>query len=173
MKKIANKNSTPIKRKTRIKNRSTYCVNDYLSSQQGMFFYRQVPLSETTAELLAEEWVESSRNEKEGLTMGRFCKQKGIYPGTMAVWCKKFPVLHAAREIVRGFIADNREVGAIKKEFDFKSIAHNQHQYSIEWGKADKHHAELRKKDETALEASNFKIIMQPDEKTDEVKDKK
>lgn len=171
---VTAKPSIPKRKLTKPADGEYHIINDYLAAKEGMCFFRQIPLSETVAQLIADEFVEDARNnEEEAITIKRFCKKRGIHKDTFLQWCKKFPCLAAAREIAKGFIADNREVGAIKKKLDFKTIAHNQYQYDSEWKEGDRHHAELRKKDDQVMQASNFKIVMQPDEKTDEVKEKK
>jgi len=144
---INSKHSTLASKETKDWKKDKHCINDQLAAQQGICTFREIPLNNTIANNLADEFIGFCEDEKFGVTIERFCKLKGIARSTFEFWCTKYPRLAAAKKIGKRFVGDNREVGAITKSFDYKAVAHRQHQYDEKYDMADKYQAALKKSD--------------------------
>jgi len=99
------KYSTEKKKKAKVCASNKHTIADRLGAEEGLFFYRQIPLSETVAEKIAYELINYAQDESTAFTLNRFCKKKGISNSTFRHWCKKFPCLKIAKEVVYSQLA--------------------------------------------------------------------
>jgi len=128
-----NNRNTIKKKAAKVCARNTHTIADILSAERGMFFFKQMPLSEAIAEALAEELITYAQDETEAFTLVRFCKKKGIAKSSFEYWCKKYPCLQKAKETALEWIADNREIGAMTRILDGNSVFKKQAVYDAEY----------------------------------------
>lgn len=129
------------------------------------------PVSETMIDWLCEKLLEYA-GSPDATFIGCFIRDMRIPRKTFYNWLEMYPKLKATYSDAKSYIGYNRMDGALKKKYDFKTVLHTQYRFGQEWDEDDKRQVELHKKDETNLIASNFKVVMQPDEDDPSVKEK-
>lgn len=135
--------------------------------------WRQFPPTNAMIETLADEYMDTVREDEEILTIYDYVVKKGV---TQSVWydyIKKYPVLAEAHDFVKMCIAARRERGAMKRTLDSSAVFKAQSFYSPTYKEALRFNSELRLKDEDIPSNQKLTIVMQPFPTTDIVPPKK
>lgn len=104
--------------------------------------WREKAINEKGLDSLATELIEWAR-KKGSLKMNTFFNSKNIAKSTFLRLKKKHKNLERAYACALLSLGDNREIGAILKEYDRGMILPIMHQYDPDWKKSDEWRAEI------------------------------
>jgi len=136
-------------------------TSPWIEEYRDCFGWKMIPVTQLFLEKFSADLVNWARLDDNAYRVTQFLGDKGVPRDTFYDWCKKHPIMEAARKQAMMFLADRREIGALKKQLDPKMVMFTQHLYDPEWKQADKYHADL-KTDEDKRDVSYTVIYNKP-----------
>jgi hypothetical protein len=133
-----------------------------------LFTLQQKPISQAFIERLSGELLEWAAKNKDALTVKEFVLNKGIQWRTFMRWTQSREPLKSVYEDVKLLIANRREKGMLKREYDTKCGMHMQYLWDDDWKQADEYHSSLRKKEQSEKQQGPVNVYMTPFGKADD-----
>jgi len=109
-----------------------------------LFSFKTIYVREEFISQLAADLIQWALNEPRVATLNKFFWKKGIPGSTFYKWRAKYPALKLAVAEALRIIGDRREEAAIFKEWDFKSMQHEQWRYNSNWLETEEKRAKLK-----------------------------
>jgi len=111
---------------------------------KNMFSIKTKPVSEKFIHLLAKELVDWAIHNENALILKQFFFEKGIGTSDIHRWRKKNEGLDSAIKFAKEAIGVRRELGALTKKFDSRTIMKTMANYCDEWKEAELWRARLK-----------------------------
>ena len=148
--KHANKKMSTLQHSTKVKTQTKKPIEQTVKSKYDIYLeigtWRKVPVTDSWINNLAAQLVQWADDPK-SLKFNQFLKMKKIDHTDFNRWMKRIPNLKKAYEYAIKALGDNREIGAIHKDYDKGMILPIMHRYDSDWKKAEEWRAEISKKD--------------------------
>jgi len=119
----------------------------------GLTYWNEAAMTEPVAQELANDIFDwACKNKETATTLESFAQERGIPLSQIRDWRKKFPCLDKAVKEALPFIGNNREIGALNRNFAEKLARASLHHYSERWKATEEFIANLTKKEKDLLE---------------------
>ena len=122
---------------------------------------KQIPVSQAKINRMIEDletWAERHPNAK---AMHEFYYAHNLSKDTFTRICSKSPSLKEAKEVVQRKLGFKMWGKAVENKANFNAVKYMLHQYADDFKEADSYHANLNKKEETALSSAPQYIIVE------------
>jgi hypothetical protein len=127
-----------------------------------LFSGAKIPVTDEYIKKCATEWLQLVRDE-EILVMSTYRLRKAIPERVWDRWLQRCPELKAARELVRGMIAERRECGGLKFQYSAPLIMKVQHLYDQQWKESEEWRASIAPKSESITQPIQVVLERFPD----------
>jgi len=136
-------NTTPqtINHNTNVKIRKKTEFDQY----RDQFSMRMKPVSQRFLKLLVKDLVDWAVHDDNALILKQFFLLKGISTSDVHRWRKKHEWFNQAVEFAKSAIGIRRELGALTKKFDARTVMKTMPNYCDEWKEAELWRARLKK----------------------------
>ncbi len=139
----------------------------WLEEYKDCFTFKTKPVTGLFLERFFTDLVKEAAHNEDVLTMADLFMRKGVPSETYYGWVKRYPIASEANEMAKGFIANRREKGALKRKFDVGMAMFSMPMYSDEWKKLVEWKSSLKQKEEKAK--GNITVIMEKFAETNHV----
>ena len=112
---------------------------------------------------LAQEMIEWARDDEGAFKISQFTIMKGIYYKDLERWMAKSEYLRQAYEHTLQILGNRREIGAIKRKYDFAAINPMMFHYDKDWKKMAEWRAKVKEEASGNVAAINVTIEACPE----------